>query len=47
MKFEIVKFKLYPEDEAKLATMSREEKTEFMREIRQQKRYILVGDDQE
>lgn len=47
MKFEIVKFKLYPEDEAKLATMSRKEMMEFMREIRQQKRYIVVGDDEE
>lgn len=45
MKFKAVKIKLFPEDEAKLQTMSREEKTEFMQKIREEHRYTVVKDN--
>ena len=41
MKFEVKRFKLYPEDKEKLERMSsHEEKMEFMKRIRQEERYI-------
>ena len=45
MEFKNIKIKLFPEDEAKLKTMSREEKTEFMQKIREEHRYTVVKDD--
>ena len=42
MKFEIKRFELYPEDKVKLESMSHEEKIEFMKRIRQEKRYIPI-----
>jgi transcriptional regulator of NAD metabolism len=45
MKFKAVKIQLFPEDETKLKTMSREEKTEFMQKIREEHRYTVVKDD--
>ena len=45
MKFKAVKIQLFPEDEAKLKTMSREEKTEFMQKIREEHRYTVIKDN--
>lgn len=43
MKFEFKRFELYPEDKAKLESISsHEEKIEFMKRIRQEHRYIKL-----
>ncbi len=42
MKFEIKRFELYPEDKEKLEGMSHKEKMQFMKKIRQEKRYIEI-----
>ena len=45
MKFKTVKFKLFKEDEEKLKSMTREEKTEFMQKIREEHRYTVIRDE--
>ena len=43
MKFTPIKFKLFPEDEIKLQTMSREEKAVFMEKIRNEHIKLLIA----
>lgn len=45
MSFKVQKIRFYPEDLAKMETMSREEKMEFATKLRQEKRYIVVEDN--
>lgn len=45
MAFKFVKFKLFREDEEKLKSMTNEEKNEFMRKIRKEKRYIVIREE--
>lgn len=44
MSFKIQKIKFYPEDIAKMENMSHDEKMDFVCKLRQENRYIVVGD---
>lgn len=44
MSFKVQKIRFYPEDIAKMENMSTDEKTNFVCKLRQENRYIVVGD---
>jgi hypothetical protein len=45
MKFEMKKIEFYPEDLEKMKTMSHKEKMEYVKKLRQEKRYIDKSDN--
>jgi len=47
MRFQSVKIRFYPEDEAKMAAMDHKEKMDYVRWLRQENRYVEVYDESE